>query len=393
MRIYSRIDSKSGAKKWGIDYLNPATNERVRKIIGTNKKQAEDVLAKIKTEIIERGYFEKNEIKNKSFIEAEKEYIDYVRKNKKTFIGDIHTLKLFGDFNSPATNNKKVRELLLSEITTKMIEDYKTTRISKNVTHGKDKSIIKGRTIKPATVNKDLSCLKHFFYKNIEWGYTDLNPAKKVKLFILSNGRTRFFEQDEIEALLKACDEADPRAKHLKSIVIVALNTGMRKGEILGLKWKNIDFKYKIIYTGITKNGERQIKKMNSDVADVLSVISPFRNKGEKLYFDDYVFRNKDGKPFIDVKKSYNTALGKAKITGATFHTLRHTFGSHLMMKTGNIIAVKEALGQKCLKMTERYSHLSESYKESAVEGLYKKQDGTDLAQSQVERNVPVKNI
>ena len=376
MRIYSRIDSKSGAKKWGIDYLNPATNERIRKIIGTNKRQAEDVLAKIKIEIIEKGYFEKNEVKNRSFIEAQKEYIDFVKKDKKTFEGDEHTLRLFGEFSSPATNSKNVKELLLSGITTKIIEDFKAFRSVKK---------------KPATVNKDLACLKHFFNKNIEWGYTECNPVKRVKLYKVSDGRTRFFEMEEVEALLKACEEADPKAKHLKSIVIIALNTVMRKSEILNLKWKNIDLTHKIIYTGITKNGEKQIKRMNSDVEKALSEISPFRTKGEKLYFDDFVFRNKNGKPFVDVKRSYNTALKNAKIgDGANFHTLRHTFASHLMMKTGNIMAVKEALGHRCLKMTERYSHLSENYKERAIEGLYKKQVGTDLAHLEKTENIRV---
>lgn len=373
MRIYYRIINNNGLKHWGVDYKDQRTGKRIRKLIGTNRKEAEAVLAKIRTSIIEIGFFEQNKIKNKSYIDAVNEYIAFVKQNKKTFRGDIYTLRMFGEFKANSTNNKPVKELLLSEITPKVVEDFKAFRSE-------------GR--KPATPNKDLANLKHFFYCQINWGYADFNPVSKVKLFKESIGKTRFLEQEEIDDLLKACDEADPKAKHLKPIVIIALNTGMRKSEILNLKWKDVDFLRKIIYTGITKNGERQRKQVNSAVEKAIEELSPFRTKGEKLYVDDYVFRNKDGKPFIDVKRSFNTALKKAGIEGATFHTLRHTFASHLMMNTGNIMMVKEALGHNSLKMTERYSHLSPNYKAKAIEEIYEKKDGTNLAHFQVGKNI-----
>jgi len=372
MRIFGRIINADGVKHWGVDYMDPQTGKRIRKLISPNKKQAEAVLAKIRTSILETGYFETNKIKNRSFVDASAEYLKFVKQSKKSYTSDEFTLRTFGAFSSESTGNKPISELLLSEITTKATEDFKLFR-----SRGKEK----------ATVNRALAVLKHFFNCCIEWGYTDENPVRKVKLYKLSDGKTRFLENDEIEALLLACDKADTRAKHLKPIVVIALNTGMRRGEILGMKWKDIDSKRGIIYTGITKNGERLKKQMNSNVSRALEGLTAFRDKGDKFYIDEYVFRNKDAKPIIDIKRSFHTALAVAGIENASFHTLRHTFASHLMMKTGNIMMVKEALGHNTLKMTERYSHLSPGYKQKAIEDLYEKKDGTNMAQNEVNEN------
>jgi len=102
------------------------------------------------------------------------------------------------------------------------------------------------------------------FNKAMEWGKIHDNPVRKVKYFPGNKRRLRYLTKEEIKALYNACTE------RLKPIVILALNTGMRKGEILNLKWEDIDFHQKIIYILNTKNNEKREIPMNQVVFDTL---------------------------------------------------------------------------------------------------------------------------
>ncbi|MCX5712952.1 MAG: site-specific integrase, partial [Candidatus Omnitrophica bacterium] len=167
----------------------------------------------------------------------------------------------------------------------------------------------------------------------------------------------RYLEREEIDKLLNNCCE------HLKPIVIVALHTGMRKGEILGLKWHDIEIKRNIIHLHDTKNGESREVPMNEIVQK--TVIGVLKNPESQ-----YVFCNKDGKPYGNVRKSFFTALTKAGIIDFRFHDLRHTFASQLVMSGVDLNTVRELLGHKSIEMTLRYSHLSPDHKKRAVDIL-----------------------
>jgi len=168
--------------------------------------------------------------------------------------------------------------------------------------------------------------------------------------------------KEEIKALYYACPG------HLKPIIVVALNTGMRKGEILNLKWDDLDFRQKIIYLLNTKNNEKKEIPMNQVVFYTLF-------KVKKHPESPYVFCNKDGKPYGSVKTAFRNALKKAGIKNFRFHDLRHTFASHLVMAGVDLNTVKELLGHKDIKMTLRYAHLSPDHKRRAVETLCNKMD------------------
>jgi len=137
----------------------------------------------------------------------------------------------------------------------------------------------------------------------------------------------------------------------------------MRKGEILGLKWSDIEIKRAIIHLHDTKNGEKREVPMNETVQK--TIIGVLKNPESQ-----YVFCNKDSKPYGDVKKSFSTACDKAKIENFRFHDLRHTFASHLVMSGIDLNTVRELLGHKSIEMTLRYSHLSPDHKKRAVDVL-----------------------
>jgi len=213
----------------------------------------------------------------------------------------------------------------------------------------------------PATVNRYLATLKHMFTKAVDWEMVEasvLAKVRKVKLLEESNKRLRFLSQEECLALV------DSAKDFLKPIIITALNTGMRKAEILNLKWDQVDLKHGFILLDITKNGERREIPINETLE------ATFKALPRRLDIP-YVFYNPEtDKPYRDIKGSFNSACRKAKITDYTFHDNRHTFASHLIMAGVDLTTVRDLLGHADIKMTLRYSHLAPSHKKTAVNVL-----------------------
>jgi integrase len=210
-------------------------------------------------------------------------------------------------------------------------------------------------------INKILTVFKAMFNKALDWEMIteeDLKRVRKAKQLKGENKRLRYLSDEEAERLIDSCDN------YLKPIVITALNTGMRKSEILQLTWDRVDLKNRIILLDITKNGERREIPINDTLLNTLSGI--VRN-----IKCDYVFYNAETlKPYFDLERVWQRALIKSHILDFHFHDLRHTFASMLVMKGIDLTTVKELLGHKDIKMTLRYSHLSQAHIKNAVEIL-----------------------
>jgi integrase len=146
----------------------------------------------------------------------------------------------------------------------------------------------------------------------------------------------------------------------MDSIVIAAVCTGLRKGEIVHIKWNDIDFANRIIFIANTKNGEKREVPVNDFLTATLKSITKHESS-------PYVFCDTEGKPYYDFRKSFATALQKAEIKDFRFHDLRHTFASNLVMGGVDLATVRELLGHKSIEMTLRYSHLSQDHKSRAV--------------------------
>ncbi|MDP8296838.1 MAG: site-specific integrase [Candidatus Orphnella occulta] len=317
-----------------IDYY--ASGKRVRETIGPNKKLAEKILCKRLAAVTENKHLDIRKRKKIKFSEFADQYFElHSKPNKKSWKSDIANIKrLKSSFASR----------YLYDITTVNVEKYKIARADQ---------------VSPATVNRELACLKHMFNKAIEWNKTDNNPVKKVKLFKENNKRTRYLEKEEIEKLLGNC------SGYLKPIVIVALNTGMRKGEILSLKWHDIDFRHSIINLYETKNSEKREVPMNEMAKTALIKVRKQPNS-------PYVFCRANGEIIKDIRKTFFTTLKKSGIVNFRFHDLRHTFASQLVMCGIDLNTVRELMGHKTLDMTLRYSHLSPDHKKHAVDILGK---------------------
>lgn len=167
---------------------------------------------------------------------------------------------------------------------------------------------------------------------------------------------------EEEDRLLKAASE------HLRPILLVALNTGMRRGEILSLKKSHIDFDKREIRIEETKSGKPRIVDINSRLFDVLTEL---KNKNRN---SEYLFVNpKTGKPYRKLQTSFDGACRRAGIEGLRFHDLRHSAASRMVARGVDLIRVKEILGHSTVKITERYTHSNREERKKAVEMLCQK--------------------
>jgi len=229
------------------------------------------------------------------------------------------------------------------------------------------RKLIEGK--KPATANRYLATLKHMFSKAVEWDLLDEDTLKRVrraKQLQENNRRLRYLSREECQELIEAC------RPHLRPIVITALNTGMRREEILSLEWeKHIDLRHGFILLDVTKNGERRQIPITPMLKETLQGI--LRRVGVPYVFcckkrtRDKDIKENEWTRIKDIKTAFHAALKRAKLGDFRFHDLRHTFASHLVMGGVDLATIKDLLGHKDFKMTLRYSHLAPAHKTAAL--------------------------
>lgn len=224
--------------------------------------------------------------------------------------------------------------LELREITPVRLAEYKERRRSEGA--------------KDSTLAKELQVLRNAL--NIamrEWEWIETTPFVKVKIEVPKNAVERFLSPEEEARLLNECPE------WLKEIVLFAVNTGMRMGEILDLKWPQVDLERKVITLLVTKNGDKRGVPMNATVFELL------RNKVKTRQNSGHVFQSKTGTKIDahNLKRAFRRARGKAELNDVRFHDLRHTAGSRMAQAGVDIYTVSKILGHKTLTMTMRYAH------------------------------------
>jgi len=310
---------------------------RYRKSTGKTKRRDAENVFHVEREKAKAGEsLGDQEVKTYKLVDLAEEYLKWAErqrsyKDKKRCIRQL--IEVFG--------NHEVRDL-----NTREIEQWQSRRLKYN---------------KPSTVNRLLATLKHMVNKGTQWGMASdsaLKQVRNVKLLPENNRRLRFLSIEECQRLIECCH------KDLKPIVVVALNTGMRRGEIFNLMWTQIDLRHGFILLDTSKNGERREIPINTTLEYL------FKEMQQRSVKSEYVFAGKTGKPLTDIKKGFHTALRRAGIHDFRFHDLRHTFASQLVMAGIDITSVKELLGHKSLTMTMRYSHLSPGHKRKAVHVL-----------------------
>jgi len=225
-----------------------------------------------------------------------------------------------------------------------MIEQFKERRIKA------DKA--------PATVNRELSVLSKIFTVAVRAEQAELNPCQNVQRFALDNERVRYLTEDEEKLLFAAMGDNE----QLKSVVTVALHTGMRRGEIFNLKWFDLDFERGVIQVRKTKTKLNRVVPMNARVRQVLD---------QQRRSSEFVFTSeKTGGRLVDVKKAFNAARVNAKIPDFQLRDLRHSCANRLSEQGEELVTVAEILGHTDIRMTKRYSHAMQERKRNALEKL-----------------------
>ena len=202
-----------------------------------------------------------------------------------------------------------------------------------------------------------LGRLKRLFNLCIEWGLCEYNPAGRIKLFRVDDRRYRYLTQEEEEALLEVC------TPYLKRVVLFALHTGMRKGEILGLRWGDVDFpnSVAIVPASRSKSKKDRCIPLNSVALSVLNEMPRSMDR------EAYIFGNTAAGKQENIKRYWNAALAIAGIENFHFHDLRHTYASRLVTAGVDLAVLRELLGHADFAMTLRYAHLHPSRLREAV--------------------------
>ena len=216
-----------------------------------------------------------------------------------------------------------------------------------------------------ATMDKYIKNLSHVFSVAVnDWGWLEENPVKKVKSPKLPRGRVRFLDDEERQRLLTACQASSNKQLYL--CVILALSSGMRQGELMGLKWQDVNLKEGFIILHETKNGERRRVPLSGLALSLLQEHAKVRRLDTALLFPGTIHANKP----IDLRKPFETALKAAEISNFHWHDLRHCTASYLAMNGASLAEIAEVLGHKTLAMVKRYAHLSDGHVSNVVASM-----------------------
>ncbi len=335
---------RGGSKIWWTRYAGP-NGRIIRESTNTTvKKLAREILSKRKTLVAENRHLDVKKIPKTTFQELCDLYWEEEGSLRKTK-GLASMLKIWKEyFGNP----------LVSELTAQKIEAFLRQHTKAVKLDGMTARV----EVAPATKNRHLALLSRMFNKGIERGRVVENPAQGVEKYEENNARTRYLSTGEIERLLEASSD------DFRPVLITALHTGMRRGEILNLQWPDVDLKARVILIRESKSGKQRKIPMDETLYETLSVLPSRFKKG-------YVFPSpRTGGRRYDFKKPFRAAVTKAGIEDFRFHDLRHTFGSHLVMNGVDLRTIQELLGHYSVSMTEKYAHLAPDHRTRAVKTL-----------------------
>lgn len=264
-----------------------------------------------------------------------KVFLAYSRTNKKDYKLDEAKVKVIHSYFGEKT--------LASKITPKRIEDFKSFMSEK---------------YSNAYVNRYLACIKTIFNIGIKNELIKTTPMKAVKMMKEDNHKIRYLTADEEARLFKELPE------HLKPIVICALQTGLRKSNILQLRWELVDLEFRFIEVLAQQNkGHKIIKIPISD--KLLETLESLPKNSE------YVFANPEtGKPYRDISEGFKNACERANIENFRFHDLRHTVATRLVEKGIDLRVVQEIMAHSTIVTTQRYMHPTPKRKLEAISVL-----------------------
>lgn len=348
--IYKR-KTDSGDTRWGVMIRLqglPTEHKTFR-----NKATAERWAKKRETELSDGRHLHRREAERRTLEELVDTYLKQIAPHGR------HTKNLKRQASQLRWWVEQAGETRLSDVTPALIGDLKRQLLNTPVPSGRRRS--------PATVNRYLAALSRVFSVAVkELGWVETNPVRKVERLSESRGRVRYLSDSERERLLTACrNDCNPL---LHPLVAIALGTGGRKGELLGLRWSDVDVgpgQEKLTFHD-TKNGETRSIALEGIALEGVRELQVLRRPDT-----DFVFPSQNGEKPATIRDAFLRAVDEAKIEDFRFHDLRHCFASYLAMSGATLAEIAEAMGHKTLSMVKRYAHLGRQHTRGVVARMH----------------------
>ncbi len=283
---------------------------------------------------------DKNKVSDISLVAFLNEYLNYAHTNKRpaTYRKDGYTKNNILNF---------IKKHNLKDITPQDIENYKTQRV---------------REIQPVSVNRELESIKAMFNIAVKWKYLKESPAEHVKPIKLAKKPPRYLSKEETETLLNVA------SGKYKDMIMIALYTGFRIGEIFNLQWQDVDFIKNDIrvspkHNWTPKDYEFRSIPIHPTLKEYLLKLRP-----ETVEETDYLINHDQSMNTLFV--AFRKLFKRANLKSVSFHTLRHTFASYLVISGVSLYTVSKLLGHSKIETTMIYAHLSEEHLKNSVDNL-----------------------
>lgn len=330
------FEKELGTGVWWIRYADDAGRIR-REKVGA-RGAAIKLYQKRKTEVLQGKKLPEN-LKSKaiSFSELADDALQYSKTHKRSYRDDLVRMsklrQWIGDRTAESVTPQEI-ELWLSG---------------------------KADELKPATLNRYRALLSLAYRLGMQNGKVSSNPARLVRQRRENNVRIRFLRPAEERSLREVIRK---EYLHHEVELDIAINTGLRRSEQYDLTWDCVDFERRLLTVKRSKNGELRHVPLNDTALSALRTAETYKNDSP------YVFQNNSGTRLLSPRFWFDDAVGKAKLKDFTWHCLRHTFASRLVMAGVDLRTVQELMGHKTIQMTVRYAHLAPQHSLAAVQRL-----------------------
>jgi len=336
--LIKRWHKTRGCWVWDVRIKDEQGKKRLYSTGHTSKKVAGEYEDKLRREIAERKMFPERFFRKVLFRDFVPEYLKNHAYKKRSYRDYVSiTNKLVGFFG----------DSFLHEINRYRIETYYSSRVD---------------SVGVCMVNREIAILKGVFTKAIEWGFLTANPVKGFKLE-RERPRLRFLRTWEASLLVDASGR-EPKAPYLRPMVIIDLNTGLRKEELLSLEWEHVDLERDVLKVEDGKGGYTRYVPINETAkAQFLNLLE--RKRG------GFVFHDRYGSRIRDIKRSFGSAVERAGLSDVRFHDLRRTFGTVCVLLNVPPKTLQKWMGHKSIETTMKYYVVSpEEFEREAIKRL-----------------------